>query len=337
MFRIRPIQEGDFDAFLSLAMQAQLGMTNLPKNPAKLRINLEKAIISFSEIVNSPVDHYYLFVLEDLENHHICGVSGILARTGLTAPLEYFRIKEETPPRLFSEVPNSYRLLERVVYRDGPSEVCSLFINPDCRGSGQGKLLSLSRFLFIAAFPERFTDKIFADMRGYIDQTGNCPFWNAIGKRFIPIEFEELMHRRDQGYMDVSELMPSSPIYLELLPQETVEMIGETHENTKPALQMLFQQGFQKTGEYDLYDSGPRVMADTKHILTIQNTHHAIVSTFKEIHSPSQVLISNKALNFRACLGYVESLTPESVAIDPRAAEALEISTGDKIQYVRVS
>jgi hypothetical protein len=37
---------------------------------------------------------------------------------------------------------------------------------------GAGKLLSKSRFLFMAAFRERFNEKVVAEMRGVIDEHG---------------------------------------------------------------------------------------------------------------------------------------------------------------------
>ncbi len=54
----------------------------------------------------------------------------------------------------------------------GSSELCTLFLDPQWRKEGNGYLLSKSRFLFMAAFRERFNEKVVAEMRGVIDRAG---------------------------------------------------------------------------------------------------------------------------------------------------------------------
>ncbi len=41
----------------------------------------------------------------------------------------------------------------------GASELCTLFLDPDWRKEGNGYLLSKSRFMFMAAFRDRFNEK----------------------------------------------------------------------------------------------------------------------------------------------------------------------------------
>ena len=51
----------------------------------------------------------------------------------------------------------------------GTAELCSLFLHPDWRRDGNGSLLSKSRFLFLAEFPEYFSPRVIAEMRGVSD------------------------------------------------------------------------------------------------------------------------------------------------------------------------
>lgn len=67
----------------------------------------------------------------------------------------------------------------------GSSELCTLFLDPDWRKEGNGYLLSKSRFMFMAAFRDKFNDKVVAEMRGVIDEHGYSPFWQSLGKRFF--------------------------------------------------------------------------------------------------------------------------------------------------------
>lgn len=71
----------------------------------------------------------------------------------------------------------------------GSSELCTLFLDPQWRKEGNGYLLSKSRFLFMAAFRERFNEKVVAEMRGVIDEQGYSPFWESLANAFSPWSF----------------------------------------------------------------------------------------------------------------------------------------------------
>lgn len=337
MYRVRPIRESDLEQFIELAFQAQLGMTNLPKNPKKLKQQLEGSLNAFQEDVKAPGNHYYLFALEDTEASTLIGISAIQAKTGLAHPLEYYKVTTCTPPKIFPEVPSSYRFLERIQYAEGPSEICSLFLTRAARKEGLGKLLSFSRFLFIASFLERFTKTIFADMRGVILENGICPFWEGLGKHFLPIGFDELMRRRDLDEMAVAKLMPCLPIYLDLLPSSAVSAVGEIHVNTKPALQMLLDQGFKMTNEVDLYDAGPRIIAEKEEIKAIRKATRMKISKIEENLSSSTALIANASLQFRACIAPIRECEDKTLAIQSNAAQALEVDVGDLILFLKAS
>lgn len=327
MFRLRTFQRSDLDTVIELAHQAQVGMTNLPKNRERLKTMGELSYLSFQEKVLKPKEHFYLFVLEEMQTKQVIGISGIRS---ITPVLEYYQISSITLPRLFEEVPHQFQILERIKYTHGPSEICALFLSESARKMGLGKLLSLSRFHFMAAFPERFTDEIFADMRGIILPSGECPFWDGVGRHFLPIPFAKLMELRDQKEDPISSLMPDLPIYIDLLPENVKNAIGQTHVNTHPALKMLLELGFSPTGEIDLYDAGPRVIAKTSSVKTIKESKtFTIDKIVKELSSPPQ-LISNQQLDFKAILGQIDI---KSHAIDKLTAEALEVGIGSPIRY----
>ena len=72
--------------------------------------------------------------------------------------------------------------------------------------------------------------------------------------------------------------MPKYPIYLELLPEEAVAVIGRVHEQTKPALAMLESQGFVRTDQIDIFDGGPVVQCATQSIAAVQASRQYLVS-----------------------------------------------------------
>lgn len=98
----------------------------------------------------------------------------------------------------------------------GSSELCTLFLDPKWRKEGNGYLLSKSRFLFMAAFRERFNEKVVAEMRGVIDEHGYSPFWESLGKRFFAMEFSRADYLCGTGQKAfIAALMPKHPLYID--------------------------------------------------------------------------------------------------------------------------
>lgn len=318
MYLIRRVQEGDFNQLKSLVLETHLGFTNLPKNEEPLRNIFENALASFQSKSKDP---FYLFVLE--KDNAICGTAGIYAATAHT---EYFHLDRVNLPPLFPEVPPYVSLINRIHYAEGISEIGALFLSAKERKAGVGKLLSLSRFHFMAAFLSRFTKEVYAELRGFITEEGVCPFWEAIGRHFFPVDYAELMHHREYNTRVAQELMPKHPLYLELLAETH---LGDTHVNTKPALAMLLKQGFNKTGDFDLYDGGPRVLAEVAKIQTIQESYRVKIQSIVDELPCEPVMISNENLDFRACMGKVDK---DKATIDRGTALALKVDSGNSIR-----
>jgi arginine N-succinyltransferase len=329
MFRIRPVRKEDASHLEQLAMEAHVGLTNFPKNQTRRNALLERVYATFQGKAALP---YYLFALEDSLQKSVVGVSGIFPSTGGADPLEYFRLERHSNPQIFEEMVDHYETLNKVSYAEGPTEICSLYLAQFLRKEGLGKLLSFSRFLFMKAFPELFHAQVFAEMRGFSDEAGNSPFWDAVGRKFCPISYSELLARRDRGEKNASSLFPPVPLLIDLLPRELRPIIGSTHPCTTPAINILFTQGFKKTGELDLYDAGPRILADREEIKTIKYAKRAIIADIKAVQSPS-FLLSNTRMDFRACYG--RALPKESeIVLDGDAAKLLEVDKGDEILFL---
>ena len=184
---IRPATIDDLDKISEYAFQAQIGLTSLPKNESLLKVRLEKAVESYKKSVAYPNDELYFFVLEDSDTRQVMGVSGIKANTGSDHPIATYRIEED----------RSFFWLVPEIFQKGYTEIASLFLYRDYRKKGAGRLLSYSRFLFMADFPERFHNKIMANMRGVIDRTGRCVFWEEVSGMLIPFTFQQLMYKLD--------------------------------------------------------------------------------------------------------------------------------------------
>lgn len=333
MHIIRPIQQSDIDAFVQMAQSASIGITNMPKNPDILRRKIEESLRAFSEERLAPKQECYLFILEHPE-HGIGGVAGLFSKTAVKAPEFIYSIESAPIPRFHPAVSAEMPILRPQVIQNGPSEICSLFLSRAERKSGLGRLLSLSRFLFLAAFPKRFEESVTALMRGYFDAEGHSPFWEGVGRRFLDIDFVTLLRLREDGEEFARDILPKYPLYVKLLSPEAQAAIGRVHPNTLPALEMLQQEGFTDMRQIDFFDAGPRIEARTSSIRTIRESRAATVASLvPHFEAEPHYLVSNDRLNFRAVICPL-ILQGDTIALSEKAAEALQIKKGEKIRYV---
>ena len=149
----------------------------------------------------------------------------------------------------------------------------TLFLRKAHRGGGAGRLLAQSRYLLMAAGPERFGDMVLAELRGVVDPEGRTPFWDAMGAHFFRMEFTEadiLSATTDNQF--ILDLMPKYPIYVDLLPPEAREVIGRCHSDGVGAYKLLQWEGFEFDRTVDIFDGGPLVTVQRRHIRTIQES-----------------------------------------------------------------
>ncbi len=99
---------------------------------------------------------------------------------------------------------------------------------------------------------------------------------------------------------------------------------------------MLLIEGFQPTGEVDIFVAGPKLAAQTAQIRTIVNSRKAVVRHFIDSSfDGSKAMIANENIDF--AVTYSSILIDEndgSVTLQKEVAKALRISKGDEIRYV---
>lgn len=335
MYVIRPIKASDADAFVQLAFEAGLGLVSIPKNPELLHDLIVASEKSFAKRVETPGDESYLFVLENILDNTLGGVCGIHATTGHSQPIVFFHIEKSKKYNPLLEEEYEMSWLKVVQYRDAPTEICSLFLSRAFRHSGLGRLLSLCRFLFMAAFPQRFHHIVFADMRGVVEDNIDCPFWNGIGRLFLNMNYSALMQMKNTKHFSIIDQLPDGPIYIPLLPQEVQKTIGKVHNNTKPALNMLMQEGFSITDDVSIYDGGPKIEVEMKNIYTVKNSAKTLVSAVNAAQQDDHsFLISNDKLNYRCCFGKITFTDTKEAIISTNVAAALHVDAGDHIRYI---
>ena len=196
--------------------------------------------------------------------------------------------------------------------------------------------MSLTRFLFMAAQPQRFAPVTIAEMRGYVDSDGVSPFWEAIGGHFFEIDFRSADQLSANKKEFIADLMPRHPLYIPMLPPEAQAQVGQVHPETEGALKLLEQEGFKNAQEIDIFDGGPMVKVDTAEIRSIKDSVRGTFSATASQISSDHMIICNDSLRFRACLGQASIDENSQVTITNETALALGLRIGDPIRFVPV-
>lgn len=336
MLVLRPIRENDCAGLAALAGSTGGGLTTLPPNEEFLADRIDNSLRAFSPRVRKPGGEFYLFALEDTATAEIVGVAGIASRVGGFEPWYSYEIRPEHLVHAPLQVDQNIAVLHLKQEHRGPSEICSLFLQSGRRRGGAGRLLSLARFLFIGAHPKRFTPVVIAEMRGYVDQSGRSPFWEAVGRHFFPIDFYSADILSGLGEKEfIADLMPRHPIYVPLLPADVRAVLGRVHHETEPALALLLAEGFTRTTEIDIFDAGPLVRAEVEKVRTIRALRVAKLKSAAATVPAGRPLqmLSNGILDFRATLGAVLEHPDGTVSLDRATAEGLNLEAGDKLTF----
>ncbi|MEO9653838.1 arginine N-succinyltransferase [Marinomonas sp.] len=342
MMVIRPIQQSDLDSLYRLAEKTGIGFTSLVADTDILQAKIDAAIRSFAkENVSKPANEDYLMVLEDTETGDIVGTTGLLAAVGLDEPFYSYHLGTITHASRELGVHNIMPTL--ILNNDftGVSEICTLFLEEGYRHSKNGQLLSKSRFMFMAQYPERFTDKIFAEMRGVCDENGVSPLWESLGRHFFSIDFDRADELTSLGSKQfIAELMPSNPVYVNLLSAEAKAVLGQVHKNTVPARRLLEQEGFRYENYVDIFDGGPTLEARVQDIRAVRESrlYLANIGQPKSTDQGNYYIVANtKVKDFRCILIQRPTAPNSAIVLSQDEADTLCIVNKDPVRIVELS
>jgi arginine N-succinyltransferase len=327
---VRAVQLDDLDQLWDLITSATYGLTTLQITKDQLSERVELSNFAFVRKTEKPSGEPYVFVMEDTTLGKLVGLSCIFSKTGGYEPFYSYRRVQETNHCKLLDKSQVVEFLQLEKIHDGPTEIGSLFLSPEYRGEGRGRLLSLSRFMFIAGHPKRFAEMVIAEMRGVMTEDGDCPFWDAIGRHFFDMDFPQADSLSTVNKKFIEDLMPKYPIYTSLLPPETMEILGDVHPNTRPALAMLEAEGFEKINLIDIFDGGPVMECERDEINAVQRTVETTVASISKEVNGEKVILSSRSGGFRALIGEAE-LTEDGLVIGQVAAPLLQVKVGDPV------
>lgn len=333
---IRPATMKDLDPIYALSQKAGIGMTSLPQHLDVLELKLRNAVNSFAGKPALPMEENFLLVIEDSKNKKLVGTCGVVAHVGLTRPFYSYKLSTLVQASADVAVYTLQRVLHMVNDYTGATEVGSLFLLPEYRKDGIGKLLSRCRYLMIGEFSDIFSELVISEIRGVQDKEGNAPFYDNLARHFFKMDFRKADYiNATLGSQFIADLMPKYPIYVNLLPQAAQDVIGEPLSASLPALEMLENEGFRYQGYIDVFDGGPTVQCERRQIRTIRKSQKAKIATIKKhVDSDAAYMIASTVLgSFRVCVSGVEKVASGAVNINEQTAALLKLKKGDHVRF----
>ena len=267
-FRIREVSPADCEQVLHFGRL--LDSINLPTEHSDLAALIWQSRRSFRAQLQDSRQGIYLFVLEEAATQQIVGTAMLIAKHG-TPECPHYYLEMATDER-YSKTLNKMFRHDYLTLRhsmDGPTELGGLVVDPAFRteaaqkrpgpkGSAKiGKQLSFVRFLYLAMYPERFEDRVLAEMLPPLTKGGESLFWECYGKRVTGLSFREADRLSITDKEFIEALFPSIPLYLCMLPLEVQKQIGQVGGDTEGAVHLLKKVGLRFLNHVDPFDAGP--------------------------------------------------------------------------------
>jgi len=338
---IRPVQRNDLDDLCLLAKNSGVGVTSLPDNKQKMQAKLEHSLASFDKSLPE-AERLYLFALVNEENDDLAGICALETSIGHEDVWYNYHVGKSVHSSREIDVHKITQTLYLSNDLTGCSEIATLFLMPEYRKNQNGQLLSRSRYMFLADFPDLFGDEIIAEMRGYSDENGHSPFWESLGRHFFQMKFSDADYLTGLGNKAfIAELMPKFPIYVPMLSPEAQKVIGKVHPQTEPALAMLKTEGFEFNGYIDIFDGGPSVSVKVKNIRAVKRSRTYLAGISSKSPEPDLgdkhglMMVCNRRLtDYRVLLVNQGAAGDDTLWLTEKQAEILNITDGDSVRAV---
>jgi len=344
---LRPAQLRDLAALEALAQASAIGISSLPSDRDALRQLLALSTKAFASDDVASGEELYLFVLEDrAQGGALVGTSGIAAAAGFNDSFYCYRNEFIVQASAELAVRNRIHTLHLCHDLSGVTLLTGFHIDTSLAHTLAPQLLSRGRLLFIAQFADRFSDRIAAENPGLSNAQGDCPFWDAVGRRFFALDYAAAERlgggRSHKGW--IAGLMPQSPIYVPLLPAEAQWSLGQLHPVGALPFDILLDEGLDGDTYLNLFDGGPtadgrvallKTVARRRALAVLPTKHQATRVAPRAATTRWQLVANGLQPDFRAMLlpAAADDAGGGTAALDlpPAAADALCWQAGDTL------
>ena len=270
-FKFRSVRPEDLDDIV--AMARQFSLLNLPADRKIISEKIKRSVDSFAGRLPKS-EAQYVFVVEDIEDHRIAATSQIVAKHGTPSTPNYsFKVFKKEHFSHDLGIGFIHQVLRMDSDTDGPTEVGGLVVDGSYRRRPEkvGRLASLCRFLFIGMHLDLFEEELHAEMAPPLTEEGRSEFWEALGRRFTGMPYQEADILSTQNKEFIKTLFPQDDIYFCLLEAKARLVMGRVSKETEPALKMLERLGFKYKNKVDPFDGGPHIGVKTKDVSLIRD------------------------------------------------------------------
>ncbi len=336
---IRPASLDDLDQLLELSDIVGSGMTSMPSDRQSWIDKIERSILDFNRPEALRNGDIYFMVMEDVAQQKIAGSGAVYAGIGVERPFYSYKLSTITSSSEKLDLTVHTRILNLVNDFTGATEIGSLFVRPEYRRDGIGKFLSRSRFLMLADFSERFDERVFAEIRGWLDDDTHSPFWDSLGHKFFGLSFQKAdFISAVDGFQFISDLMPKYPVYVDILSQEAQNTIGRPHDDAAGAMKILNGEGFRYTGYVDIFDAGPTLSTQLDQIKSVSDSQQSVVAKViddDQLVDADSYIISNVRLpDYRMTRSTIRVNQQGEVTVGTSAARALQVEAGSQVRVL---
>jgi arginine N-succinyltransferase len=330
-FVLRSVRSKDLKGLQDLA--GQFSLLNLPADKKVLGEKIERSMASFEGKLPLK-EAEYVFVVEDLEDESIVGSSLILAKHGTEeVPHYFFRLVKRNR---FSEdlgIGFIHQVLQFKADTDGPTEIGGLLIDRTYRRRPEklGKQISLVRFLYMGMSPNEFEKRVLCELTPPLGEGGRSEFWEALGRRFTGLPYQEadLISQKNKEF--ISSLFPEEDIYLSLLDSRARLVLGRVGDETRPAQHLLESIGFSYLHEVDPFDGGPHYSAMLADITIVKNGRWTTAVSAEKGGFADRTLVGRKRDGeFRAIFTAYDK-KDDKVSMPAVSYKVLQAEAGEKV------
>ena len=329
-FIVRPVHFDDLGQLVDLAKQFNL--LNLPGDKKVISEKIDRSVRSFSgDLPKEKAE--YLFVLEDVEEKLVVGSSLVLAKHGNNeVPHSYFKIFKRDHFSQDLGVGFIHQVLRFGLDYDGPTEIGGLLVDKTYRRRPEklGKQISLSRFLYMGLYPERFEERVLCELTPPLTEEGRSEFWESLGRRFTGLPYQEADLLSQSHREFIESLFPQDDIYLCLLDSKARLVLGRVGEATKPAQHLLESIGFSYLDEVDPFDGGPHYGANVSQILPITQGRRLKLIDCKDPIYREQGLVATTHDEFKVTLTSAD-IRGNDIALPVKTRQLLGLELGEDV------
>ncbi len=338
MLLLRDAQKSDLASLARLAKV--LNTVNLPYDERALARIIDRSVRSFSAKIRDPLERMYVFVAEEPRSGRTIGTSLVIAQHGTReSPCTFFDVSEREHYSSTLDRHFKHAVLSMGYHYDGPTEIGGLVVDPAARGGVEkpGKQLAFVRFLYMAAFRDRFRETVLAELMPPLARDGRSAFWEAFGKRFTDLDYQTADKKSRENKEFIQQLFPPVDVYATLFPDRVRRQLGQVGPETEPVRRMLDRIGFRYVHRIDPFDGGPHYEARLEDVTLVRAYRRAKLARAPLEGGGEERLVAvsrnDGRVRFRA-VRTVSRLEGDAVRIPPRARELLAVEPGERLHLV---